>query len=255
MGITRGRLSIDEHFTAVPNEWARDVRLSRRARGLLVEVMSHRIGWHVTIRSLMGSGTEGRDAIRSAIGELLEHGYVKRSQGRGSAGKFGEIEYELCDPPTVVGFPDVGSAAVGSADVGESDTKKNISSEDHPQEDQLTVFGDTEVEISGPTFDDFWAVWPRKESKKAAEAAWGRAVKRAAPQVIVDAARAYAASPYRPEKQFVPHGATWLNGDRWNDPAPEARGGSAPMPLERAHSNFEIGQRLAAEAERRGLSA
>lgn len=77
-----------------------------------------------------------------------------------------------------------------------------------------------------PTFDDFWAIWPRKDAKKTASSAWDRAVKRADPQLIVDAARAYVSSPHRPEKKFVPYGATWLNGERWTDPLPEA----APAP-------------------------
>ncbi|WP_336642300.1 hypothetical protein [Microbacterium sp. MMO-56] len=252
MGITRGRLSIDEHFTAVPNEWARDARLSRRARGLLVEVMSHRIGWHITTRSLAGAGPEGRDAIRSAIDELLEYGYVKRSQSRAAAGKFGEIEYELCDPPTVAGFADRGSAVAGFAVDGESATKKNISSEDHPEEDHQEEI----MLIAAVSFEDFWAVWPRKDSKRTALAAWGRAVKKVAPEVVLQAASAYAASPFLPERQFVPYAATWLNGERWNDPLPEAPGSARMGPNDRLRAGMAMGDRLQAEYDaQRGIGA
>lgn len=71
------------------------------------------------------------------------------------------------------------------------------------------------------TFDDFWNLYPKKNGKAEAVKAWAKAVKKADPQQIIDAVRAFAESPYRPEKQFIPYGATWLNQERWNDPPPE----------------------------------
>lgn len=211
MGITRTRLSIDEHFTAVPNEWARDENLSRRARGLLVEVMSHRVGWHVTIRSLAKSGPEGRDAIQTALNELVEQGYVKRSQSR-AGGKFGEIEYELCDPPTVSGFsghgeetPDQtvsGFAVSGSTGSGKSATKKNIYSEDHLEEG---IFALDPPEVSSPGFAEFYLAYPRKVGKEDARKAFEKATKSVDPAVIVEGARRYAADPNLPDKKFIPH--------------------------------------------------
>lgn len=249
MGITRARLSIDEHFTAVPNEWARDVRLSRRARGLLVEIMSHRIGWHVTTRSLAGAGPEGRDAIRSAIDELLEHGYVKRSQGRASAGKFAEIEYELCDPPTVAGFADRGSAVAGFAVDGESATKKNISSEDHLEEEHPEEIS----LIAAVSFEDFWSVWPKKVAKPDALRAWAKATKAVDGERIVAGAIAYRDNPGIPDKQFIPYPATWLNRAGWNDDLPSAQVRSGPA--ERLQGTYDMAQRLQAAHDQRELTA
>lgn len=105
------------------------------------------------------------------------------------------------------------------------------------------------------SFSGFWSVWPRKDAKKTAESAWARAVKRAQPAEIIAAATAYAQSPFRPEKQFVPYAATWLNGDRWTDPLPEARGGSAQSPDERFREGIERGARLQALADANGMGA
>lgn len=71
-------------------------------------------------------------------------------------------------------------------------------------------------------FPDFWIVWPRKDSKKSAQAAWSKATRVATSDVIYEAARLYALHPHRAAKQFVPYAATWLNGERWNDPLPDA---------------------------------
>jgi len=72
------------------------------------------------------------------------------------------------------------------------------------------------------TFAEFWNEYPRKVSRRAAEQAWPRAVKRAGGRhgQIIDGARRYAADPNR-EDGFTAHPATWLNGDRWlDDPLP-----------------------------------
>lgn len=71
--------------------------------------------------------------------------------------------------------------------------------------------------IASPLFDDFWQLWPRREGKANAVKAWQKATKKISESEIVEKARAYVTSPTVPEKQFVPHAATWLNGERWND--------------------------------------
>lgn len=98
MSIRRPAFAFESHFTQVPNQWVRDARLSRRARGLLVELMSHSVGWETTIEHLVRAGTEKRDAIRSAIAELEQHGYLEREQGRQTHGRFGNVAYVLSDP-------------------------------------------------------------------------------------------------------------------------------------------------------------
>jgi len=96
--IRRNRLAYEERFTQIPNAWMRDKRLSRRARGLLAEIMTHRINWRITLTSLQEGGPEGRDAISAGIKELIALGYLKRAQKRSATGRMQEIEYELCDP-------------------------------------------------------------------------------------------------------------------------------------------------------------
>lgn len=71
--------------------------------------------------------------------------------------------------------------------------------------------------ISSPLFDEFWQLWPRREGKANAIKAWQKAIKKISESELVEKARAYVTSPTVPEKQFVPHAATWLNGERWND--------------------------------------
>jgi hypothetical protein len=75
--------------------------------------------------------------------------------------------------------------------------------------------------IASPLFDTFWQLWPRREGKANAVKAWQKATKKISEAELLDKARAYVTSPTVPQTQFVPHAATWLNGERWND-EPEA---------------------------------
>jgi hypothetical protein len=142
MSIKRIQLHFEKDYTQIPNTWARDKRLSRKARGLLTEIMTHRIGWDITVESLVEGGPEGRDAVSGGINELITYGYLVRAKVRGAGGKFGGIDYAIHDPwadesagQTVDGLSVSGSAVSGSTAHGESATKNTISQEDHLSED------------------------------------------------------------------------------------------------------------------------
>ena len=127
----RPRMSFEDHYTTTPNAWARDERLSRRARGLLTEMLSHRQDWVITEASLVRSGPEGRDAIRSTVQELESFGYLERDQERGEGGKFGSSFWVLRDPFAADGETVDGLSGDGdSAPIEEQSIQKTISQKD-----------------------------------------------------------------------------------------------------------------------------
>lgn len=101
MSISRGKMPFERDFVQIPNAWMRDKRLSRRARGLLAELMTHEPGWKTSMEQLIAGGPEGRDAIRAAIKELENAGYLRRARTK-SRGRFDGYDYMLCDPSTTV---------------------------------------------------------------------------------------------------------------------------------------------------------
>jgi len=80
MPLIRGHHSFDDHFAQIPNEWLRDDRVSLEARGLLAQIMSHRPGWQLSIKSIALSNHIGRDKVKRIIDELLTLGYLERSK-------------------------------------------------------------------------------------------------------------------------------------------------------------------------------
>lgn len=80
--LIRTPIDIVDNYTQIPNQWLRDERLSLKSRGLLAYILSHAPGWRMTAESMAKANGCGRDAIRAALNELVEFGYLSRSQER-----------------------------------------------------------------------------------------------------------------------------------------------------------------------------
>ncbi len=70
------------------------------------------------------------------------------------------------------------------------------------------------------SFNIFWPVYPRKVAKRRALRAWLK-IKPDEELVsrIIDAVKAHAKTDQwtKDNGQYIPHPATWLNGEQWND--------------------------------------
>lgn len=66
-------------------------------------------------------------------------------------------------------------------------------------------------------FDKFWKIYPRKIGKGKAKDAFNKAVLKTTLSTIMDAVSEYAQSVHRKDPKFIPHAATWLNQERWDD--------------------------------------
>jgi hypothetical protein len=99
------------------------------------------------------------------------------------------------------------------------------------------IAGDELALIAAPEpvdwFAAFWDVYPRHEAKAKAVIAFAKAAKKLSPAGLVDAARRFRDDPNRnPDSKYLPHPATWLNGERWTDEiAASPPPGSGPRKL------------------------
>lgn len=88
--------------------------------------------------------------------------------------------------------------------------------------------------IGATSFDEWWAIYPRKVAKKHAQGAW-RKLRADERQAAMDALPAHVAhwrERYGDDRTFIPHPATWLNGGRWEDeldPIVEPKPASRPV--------------------------
>jgi hypothetical protein len=235
-----------DRFTIVSNSWARDIRLSYKARGLLLTLSSHAVGFEVTLEHLVDTSPDGRDAVRTGLIELVDAGYMlRRDRTRNEQGQLKGPDWELVDPaadnpPRPAAAPP-GNTAPEEAAAADSPTSDNPTlgeptladptqrrlgtKKTTTTEDELHARRQTKADL----FVAFYTDYPRHVGRQAARRAWDRAVRTVDPFTIIDGARRFAADPNR-DPQYTPHPATWLNAGRWEDEPLPPRGIAAPAP-------------------------
>ncbi|MHB8257117.1 MAG: hypothetical protein ACYDHY_12195 [Acidiferrobacterales bacterium] len=116
----------EHHYTQIRNEVARDGRMSYRARGVLVRLLSNANGFQMTAADLAREAREGRGAILTALRELREAGYIRTTKKQDRNGRWSTQTFVYDIPhPTGVQKPDSGFPDAGSPDVGFLDAIEN----------------------------------------------------------------------------------------------------------------------------------
>lgn len=87
------------NYTVMSNHHLRNEKLSLKAKGLLSQMLSLPDKWNYTLSGLCAINPESKDAIRSALRELEEQGYVIRRQTTDASGKFSRNEYIIYEVP------------------------------------------------------------------------------------------------------------------------------------------------------------
>lgn len=231
MPLIRGHHAFDDHFARIPNDWLRDERLSLEARGLLAQIMSHKPGWNLSIRSISSQNRIGKEKVRRIIDELMKYEYLERSekQGKDEKGRMTSYDYITRDP-----LPRTAEPRTEKPHTADRPIKKT-----KPKEEQ-TKQKNIDIEQG---FNDFWAIYPKKQDKGLAKRSFEKALTRANLEDILDGAERYRDDPNR-ENLFTKNPSTWLNADAWeNDPLP-SRVVSKPRKLTNAEEGFLLTQKL-----------
>ena len=105
------RVERTQNYTVMSNYHLRDRRLSLKAKGLLSLMLSLPEDWDYTLSGLARISLEGKDAIRAAVVELEQAGYVQRRQTTDRDGKFSSNEYIIRERPTPQELPPKGPSA------------------------------------------------------------------------------------------------------------------------------------------------
>lgn len=113
-------------FTVIANHVFKDTKLSAKAKGILVEMLSLPENWDYTLKGLAILFSDGIDSIRQGIRELEEHGYVVREHKRDARGRLGGMEYviyetphlvEKCEPASITPMEELPTAEIPTEDL------------------------------------------------------------------------------------------------------------------------------------------
>ena len=92
------RIHKNKNYTVISNIHLRDKRLSLKAKGLLTLMLSLPEDWDYSVEGLSSICKENRTAIQSALKELEECHYLKRTRERNEKGQFDCI-YNIFEEP------------------------------------------------------------------------------------------------------------------------------------------------------------
>jgi hypothetical protein len=93
------RVEKNKGYTVMSNHHLRNAALSLKAKGLLSQMLSLPENWNYTLKGLATINRENVSAIRTAVNELEEAGYVVRKQGRDALGKMSANVYTVYEEP------------------------------------------------------------------------------------------------------------------------------------------------------------
>lgn len=167
------------HYTVVPNDALRTPTLSLQAKGLLALMLSYPDDWHYNLSHLEDLSTNGRDAHRGALKELIKAGYAEWRTVHNVDGTLTGRELVVSDEPLRRGTesqadgdraPDKPSHGdtvglknrrTGKPSDGKSDTTKDLSltKEQEERKTQPTVqkrFDPLEVDLPANVSRDVW---------------------------------------------------------------------------------------------------
>ena len=96
-----------------------DKKLSWKAKGLHAYLMSLPDDWKIYIEELMTHAKDARDSTRTAVNELIDAGYIKRTDIKDERGRFCGKEYIVYETPLEKdASPENGKPVNGNANIG-----------------------------------------------------------------------------------------------------------------------------------------
>lgn len=99
MAIVRAKHGKDKPFVQVTKSLVCDHRLTGNATKVALFILSHPSDWQINTTYLIKNLKMGRHAVRAALKNLEEHGYLKREMLRTKDGCFSEMDYTLYEDP------------------------------------------------------------------------------------------------------------------------------------------------------------
>lgn len=93
------RVHKTKDYTVMSNSHFRERAMSLKAKGLLSQMMSLPDDWDYSIMGLTTLSKDGKDSVMSALNELEQFGYLRRTRLTDEKGKFTGYDYDIFEEP------------------------------------------------------------------------------------------------------------------------------------------------------------
>lgn len=238
-------------YTVLPNGILRDTGLSLKTKGLFAIILSLPEDWDYSVAGLATVAGCGRDAIRSALGEMEQAGYLKRTRSHGEDGKFAGVIYDIRDVAAPLSEnPTMEEEAPLSGKPTSAEPTLEKPSSENPTQLNKDILNKDLINPHSPPlgdkpqrkkrrpkaaptwhperFEGFWRAYPRDEDRAKAVEQWDKLpedqalVKRYGSEeallhdIAVGLKRHLDCEDWR-EGRGIPYAFRWLRDRRWTE--------------------------------------
>lgn len=205
------------NYIVVPNSILRDKRISIKARGLLVIILSLPPKWKLTVSGLVTVTGAGETAVRAGLRELEKYGYVQCTRARDSKGRIGCMDYIIREVPLneenpkvenpKVEKPELENLGVVSTDIVSTDiVSTNIVSTNDMDS------------LQSRYFKVFWNTYPKHIKIKETKEYWNKLpVDIDLYDKIIKSVTDYKKTEQWLDPTYIPNPLTYLRDERWRD--------------------------------------
>jgi hypothetical protein len=215
----------EKNFTIIDNCVFTDHSLSLKAKGLLTQIYSLPDDWNYSITGLATLFSDGKNAVNAALQELIDHGYIIRTQKFDEYGRFSGYEYDIYETPQNIAsepFTENPSTDNPSTEkpFTENQTQLNTNIEntniENTKEENPLISPEEELDFM---FKMFWKAYPKKVDPKGCQKKFIKIkdLKKIFPDIMQALETQKRSRQWTEENgKYIPHPSTWINQERWN---------------------------------------
>lgn len=128
----------DGDFVLVHKGFIYDDKLSARAKGVLLYLLSRPNDWQIYTSEVQKHMKDGVKSVNSAVNELINVGYIKRTLKRSDKGTFKGYEYLVYETPTEMPFAENGQTENGLTENGQTENRQGHTTNNNRTNNDLT---------------------------------------------------------------------------------------------------------------------
>lgn len=205
----------DGDFVLVHKQFIYDPKLSARAKGILLYLLSRPNDWQIYTSEIQKHMTDGIKSVNSAVKELINAGYIKRALKRSEKGTFKGYEYLVYEIPTEMPFAENGQTENGLAENGQTENRQGHTTNNNRTNNDLTNNDNTNndlntsaTDVTREQFEEWWQLYDKKLDKKKAFSLFKSSLKKYEFETIMDGTREYLKTIT--DKQYQKYPKTFL---------------------------------------------
>lgn len=177
--IFRVEKNAENPYVMIDKNVFEDTSLSFKAKGILGYLLSRPNDWTLIIADIQKRSTDGKDSVKNGIDELIERGYIVKTEQPRQAGKFATCDYVVYEKPMNTGVNRCGktvavkpsrlnrhgkSATTNNNKLNNELLKKDISSSTPKKQKPKSASLEKPCDVTDQTWHDLLALRKAKKS-------------------------------------------------------------------------------------------